>query len=86
MGYRDLKQKLRTKYGTKCMMCERKLPLKETIFHHILPLSKGGKSTEENGALLCEPCQTILHTFDYEEDGYKKLTQKILKNKEKASS
>lgn len=81
MGYRNLKNKLRQKYGCRCMLCKRKLPLKATTFHHILPLSKGGKSTEENGSLLCKECQIILHTFDYEEEGYKKLTKIILKNK-----
>lgn len=86
MAYKQLKNKMRAKYGNKCMLCRRKLKLNETTFHHILPLSKGGKSTEENGALLCEPCQSILHTFEYEEDGYKRLTEKILKNKGKASS
>lgn len=81
MAYKNLKNKLRKKYGCRCMLCKRKLPLKATTFHHILPLSKGGKSTEENGSLLCKECQSIIHIFSYEEDGYKKLTKRILKNK-----
>lgn len=56
MAYKNLKNKLRMKYGCKCMLCKRKLSLKNTTFHHILPLSRGGKSTEENGALLCKEC------------------------------
>ena len=81
MAYKNLKHRLRMKYGSKCMLCGRKLPLKGTTFHHILPLSRGGKSTEENGSLLCKECQSIIHLFSYEEEGYQKLTKRILKNK-----
>ena len=81
MAYKNLKNNLRKKHGNKCMLCRRKLKVNETTFHHITPISRGGKSTEENGAILCAQCQSILHTFEYEEEGYKKLTKKILKNK-----
>lgn len=68
-------------YGRKCMLCKRKLKLELLTFHHIKPKENGGEVSLKNGALLCKECQEIIHTFKYEEDGYKKLTSKILKNK-----
>lgn len=81
MSNRQIKQALLIKYGCNCMLCRRKLKPNERTLHHIIPICNGGETTEENGAILCEPCQKIIHTFDYEEDGYRKLTEKILKNK-----
>lgn len=70
---------IRTK-GRYCMLCRRKLKQEDCTLHHIIPISKGGETTVENGAILCEPCQKIIHTFEYEEEAYKKLTKKIIKN------
>lgn len=81
MSYKWLKTELRVKYGRKCMLCGRKLKEKQSTFHHIVPKSRGGEATEENGAVLCESCQSIIHLFEYEDEGYQKLTKRILKNK-----
>ena len=68
-------------YGKKCMLCRRKLKLNECTYHHIIPEAYGGVYTEENGAILCEPCHHIIHLFKDEEDGYKKLPSVIIRNK-----
>ena len=81
MGNKHVKQSLLKKYGSCCMLCSRKLKEKERTFHHIVPIADGGETTEENGSILCEPCQKIIHTFKYGEEGYNKLTKIILKNK-----
>ena len=81
MTNKVIKLELIRKYGRYCMLCNRKLKEQECTLHHIKPICNGGETTEENGAILCEPCQKIIHTFNYEEDGYKKLTKRILKNK-----
>lgn len=86
MAYRLEKNILKKKYGKKCMLCFRRLKDKECTFHHIVPKSFGGTTDINNGALLCKQCQTIIHLFNYKEDGYKKLTNKILKNKHQLSN
>lgn len=83
MSNRNIKQSLLIRYGSCCMLCQRKLKPKQRTLHHIIPISEGGRTTEENGAILCEPCQRIIHTFKYDEDGYFKLTEIILKSKSK---
>lgn len=83
MAYRLEKKILKNIYGKRCMLCSRKLKDNQCTFHHIIPKSVGGETSIKNGAILCEQCQTILHIFNYEEDGYKKLTSKILKIKNK---
>lgn len=81
MAYKLEKSILRKKYGRKCMLCNRKLKDKDCTFHHIKPKKYGGETNVSNGAILCTSCQRIIHVFDYNEYGYLKLTNIILKNK-----
>ena len=83
MAYKSQKQELKRLYGTRCMLCCRNLKEKECTFHHIIPKSCGGKETIKNGTILCNECQMIIHTFNYRENGYKKLTEVIYKNMQK---
>lgn len=83
MAYKLEKSLLKSRYGSFCMLCDRKLKDKECTFHHIIPRSEGGETSVENGAILCSQCQRIIHTFKYNEMGYMKLTEIILKKKKK---
>lgn len=64
---REAKQKLIEKYGAECFIERLKLRdtsgikykskgqyklMKQLTYHHIIPKSKGGQATEENGAIL----------------------------------
>ena len=80
MSNKTIKLQLIRNNGRYCMLCKRKLKLEECTLHHIIPISKGGKTELNNGAILCKPCQNIIHTFEYEENGYQKLTKKIIRN------
>ena len=67
-GNRSVRELMEQKYGSKCMMEEahiRKIPVSERrkikgykktdeqiTYHHLIRKSKGGLTTEENGALL----------------------------------
>lgn len=83
MSNKQVKLNLAIKHGSRCMLCERKLKSNERTLHHIIPISNGGETTEENGAILCAPCQSIIHLFNYEEEPYIKITKRIYDNLKK---
>lgn len=45
-----------------CLRCNRE---EELTVHHILPISEGGESCDENLATLCEPCHKEAHGGSY---------------------
>ena len=55
------KQILFSKYGKRCMICEREFEKKYLQYHHIVEFSKGGATDVENGAILCPNCHNMLH-------------------------
>lgn len=42
--------------GYRCAYCEKYLQKKECTLDHVLPVSKGGKTTFENTVCACGPC------------------------------
>ena len=42
--------------GGQCKLCGRKLTRKEITMDHIIPVSRGGRSTFENLRVACGPC------------------------------
>jgi len=40
----------------RCMYCRTPLTLKESTFDHVLPRSRGGKTSWENVVIACQPC------------------------------
>lgn len=83
MAYAYQKQVLRKKYGNKCMLCERVLKKDKQSYHHRQPKACDGRSTIENGAIICMQCQRIIHTFEYGTEAYKMLDDVISKNMNK---
>lgn len=75
-----VKRELIKRNGTKCMLCGYDAGFC-IEWHHIVPLSDGGKSNYTNGALLCPNCHTLVHKFKYRTAKYKDLTKQMLKNK-----
>jgi 5-methylcytosine-specific restriction endonuclease McrA len=41
-----------------CYYCNQKFPAKELTMDHIVPISRGGKSTKNNLVPCCKPCNT----------------------------
>jgi 5-methylcytosine-specific restriction protein A len=41
-----------------CYYCGRRVPPKELTMDHIVPLSRGGKSTKSNVVPVCKECNT----------------------------
>ena len=75
-----VKRELINRNGTKCMLCG--YDASECIeWHHIVPLSEGGKNNYKNGALLCPNCHTLVHKYNYKTAKYTNLTKEMLKNK-----
>lgn len=83
MSDKIIKLELIRKHGRYCMLCERKLKLEDCTLHHIVPRRNGGETTIENGAILCKPCQNIIHLFKYEEEPYERISKRIFKNLKK---
>lgn len=42
----------------RCQYCLDQLPMSELTFDHVLPLSRGGKTTWENIVTCCKPCNS----------------------------
>lgn len=58
-GSHRLLRKLRAQYWLSdphCYYCRTYLKLEETTYDHILPVSRGGKTTFDNGRLACSFC------------------------------
>ncbi|WP_339138303.1 MAG: HNH endonuclease [Candidatus Electrothrix sp. GW3-4] len=45
-----------------CHYCQRKFPVKELTMDHIIPLSRGGRSTKGNLVPCCKTCNTAKKT------------------------
>lgn len=83
MAYAYQKNVLTQLYGSRCMLCERPLQKRYRTYHHIIPKSISNDNAYTNGCILCEQCQQIIHTFEYGDYGYTKLTSKIQKHMSK---
>ncbi|MCP1771254.1 hypothetical protein J2T38_000043 [Neisseria perflava] len=51
-----MKQKLYEKQNGVCPMCHEKFAIEQMEGDHITPWSEGGKTTEDNGQMLCKNC------------------------------
>lgn len=52
----SMKQKLYEKQQGICPMCKEQFALEQMEGDHIIPWSQGGKTTEDNGQMLCKNC------------------------------
>jgi hypothetical protein len=66
---------IRDKYT--CQYCYKKFPVKKLNIDHIIPRSRGGKTTWENIALSCLNCNTKKAAKTLEEAGMKLLNKPI---------
>lgn len=65
---------LEKEYGKFCMICGRRLKKKGVAtFHHIRKLSDGGRTTPENGGLVCKYCHPLIHESPESEEYYNKI-------------
>ena len=66
-----MKRRWRKLYGMSatiiCPYCLKEVPLSETNTEHILPRSRGGKTTPENTMLVCKKCNSIKGSLTLEE-------------------
>lgn len=67
--------------GTRCMYCGEDFG-SEITWHHLKPRYAGGKDTLENASLLCSNCHCHIHKFQWGTNAYRRLTEKILQNRE----
>lgn len=42
-----------------CFYCEKKVPFRQLTMDHILPLSRGGRSSKDNLVPCCKKCNTL---------------------------
>ena len=53
------KQRAYDKQGGICPMCKKQYPIEDMRGDHIVPWSKGGKTTEDNLQMLCKDCNGL---------------------------
>tara|TARA_R100001530_G_scaffold27131_3_gene21691 strand:+ start:10629 stop:11063 length:435 start_codon:yes stop_codon:yes gene_type:complete len=53
-----LKKMIMSVYGDECKYCNKILTYRNTVCDHIIPVIKGGPSTEENLQFICKTCNT----------------------------
>jgi len=79
---KTVKYKIIAMAGTRCMCCGEDFG-SEITWHHLKPRYAGGKDTVENASLLCSNCHRHIHRYQWGTVEYKRLTKKILVNREK---
>lgn len=42
-----------------CYFCEQKFPREELTMEHLIPLSRGGRSTKKNIVVSCKQCNSL---------------------------
>ncbi len=42
-----------------CYHCEKKFPVEELTMDHLIPLSRGGRSTKKNIVVSCKQCNSL---------------------------
>ena len=42
-----------------CYHCEQKFPIAELTMDHLIPLSRGGRSTKKNIVVACKQCNSL---------------------------
>lgn len=78
MIHEGLKIKI-TGYSKKKMKLKGEDLRKQLTYHHLIPKSKGGPATDENGAILCRECHNFLEAL--EEKEREKINDKLKKYK-----
>lgn len=53
---RSRRKRLWVKQGGLCFWCKQHVPFKYATTDHIIPVSKGGRSTSANTVMACFPC------------------------------
>lgn len=60
----ELTRRIRTRDGSKCVMCGRGFERGELHVHHVIHLSSRGTNNEINLVTLCYPCHNKQHDFN----------------------
>ena len=63
----EIREMIYEAYGAPCKYCSRQLTLKNLVFDHTLPVSKGGESIRSNLQIICKPCNAVKGSLDNEE-------------------
>lgn len=42
-----------------CYHCEKKFPKEDLTMDHLIPISRGGRSTKKNIVVSCKPCNSL---------------------------
>jgi 5-methylcytosine-specific restriction endonuclease McrA len=58
---REVKESVLQRAEGKCECCNRKVATRSWTIHHIVYRSAGGKNSEDNLAMVCNNCHTIIH-------------------------
>lgn len=75
---KKLKPQIIEKYNGKCFTCYTK---KNLHIHHIVPMSKGGKSELDNLMLVCNKCHIYCSPLKNSKRTYPRLSKRRKRNK-----
>lgn len=79
----QMKERLYSKYGTRCEVCGKEFRKSELTGHHIIMKSKGGKITENNILIACYNCHfSKINSIPYNSKEYWDLMNKSLEHRQ----
>jgi len=55
----EIRQLIYESYGKTCRYCNKILNINTMVFHHIIPVSKGGATTKDNIQIICKTSNTM---------------------------
>ncbi len=60
----EVREMIYEAYGSSCKYCKRQLTIKNIVFDHTIPISKGGTSTRDNLQIICKACNCVKGSLD----------------------
>jgi len=63
----EVREMIYEAYASPCKYCKRQLTVKNMVFDHTMPISKGGASVRSNLQIICKACNCVKGSLDEEE-------------------
>ena len=67
LNIEEVREMIYEAYGSPCKYCARQMTIKNMVFDHTTPISKGGESIRTNLQIICKACNCVKGSLDEEE-------------------
>jgi len=64
LGIEEVREMIYEAYASYCKYCGRQITIKNMVFDHTLPISKGGESVRSNLQIICKSCNCVKGSLD----------------------